>query len=232
MKQLALIFFSLFFIQGFFSLNINLGIDDAVNILGKVKVEGPAVKNENDLDIDTPPPHEDVARMARYITHTSEWGALATTSVRDPIKGYPFANVFSVSDGPVDYSSGTPYFYISPWEISAQDLTQDPRASLTMSLAQGNFCSEMNYDPEDPRCAHVIFTGKFVILENDSEEANFAQEALFTRHPSMEEWPVDHGWFFAKLDIENIIILDFFGGAITVPIKDYFDATPTSKEHK
>ena len=62
MKQLALIFFSLFFIQGFFSLNINLGIDDAVNILGKVKVKGPAVKNENDLDIDTPPPHEDVAR--------------------------------------------------------------------------------------------------------------------------------------------------------------------------
>ena len=74
--------------------------------------------------------------MARYITHQSDWAAMATTSVREPIVGFPFANVFSVSDGPVDSSSGVPYFYISPWEISAQDLEEDNKASITMSLAQ------------------------------------------------------------------------------------------------
>jgi hypothetical protein len=38
----------------------------------------------------------------------------------------------------------------------------DSRASLTMSLAQGNYCRAKSYDPEDPRCAHVILTGSIV----------------------------------------------------------------------
>ena len=42
----------------------------------------------------------------------------------------------------------------------------------------------------------------------------------------MPEWPEDHGWFFAKLDIKNIIVLDFFGGAITVSLEDYYNAEP------
>ena len=82
----------------------------------------------------------------------------------------------------------------------------------------------MNYDPEDPRCAHVILTGSFVKLNPGSEEEQFAKEALFSRHPIMPDWPDGHHWFFAKLDISNILILDFFGGAVTVPVQDYFNA--------
>ena len=74
--------------------------------------------------------------MARYITHKSNWCALATMSVREPTVGFPFANIFSVSDGPLDKSSGVPYMYISPWEISAHDLKQNNKTSITMSLAQ------------------------------------------------------------------------------------------------
>merc|ERR1719347_161836 len=88
--------------------------------------------------------------------------------------------------GPLDNSTGVPYIYISPWEISAQDLTHNNKASLTMSLAQGNYCAKNDYDPEDPRCAHVILTGEFLKLEPDSEEERFAQEALFSRHPVMD----------------------------------------------
>ena len=40
-------------------------------------------------------------RMARYISHNSDWAAMATVSAREPTVGYPFANIFSVSDGPV-----------------------------------------------------------------------------------------------------------------------------------
>ena len=39
--------------------------------------------------------------MARYICHQSEWAAMATLAARDPIVGFPFANIFSISDGPV-----------------------------------------------------------------------------------------------------------------------------------
>ena len=89
-----------------------------------------------DVSLHDPPPHDQVARMARYITHESNWAAMATISSRDPTLGSPFANIFSVSDGPVDNGTGVPYIYISPWEISAQDLTKNNNASLTMSLAQ------------------------------------------------------------------------------------------------
>ena len=84
----------------------------------------------------------------------------------------------------------------------------------------------MNYDPEDPRCAHVILTGTFVKLAKVSKEGQFAEKALFSRHPIMPEWPEDHGFFFAKLDIQNILLLDFFGGAVTIPVEEYLNANP------
>jgi len=209
------------------SLNLNFGSSN--NVINIFAVTDDELSNNTIVEDDGPPPHREVARMARYITHKSNWCALATMAVREPIVGFPFANIFSLSDGPLDKSSGVPYMYISPWEISAHDLRQNNKTSITMSLAQGNYCSKMNYDPEDPRCAHVILTGTFVKLTADSEEGQFAKTALFSRHPIMPEWPEDHGFFFAKLEIKNILVLDFFGGAITVPLEDYFNANPDTK---
>ena len=83
-----------------------------------------------------PPPHEEVAAFARYLVHDSTWTAMATMANRDPIKEYPFANIFSVSDGPVDASSGVPYMYLMPLELSAIDLENNDKASLTMTMAQ------------------------------------------------------------------------------------------------
>jgi len=210
------------------SLSPNFGTNNVIDIFGMTDKD---VVNNTLTNDDDPPPHAEVARMARYITHKSNWCALATVSVREPIVGFPFANIFSVSDGPLDKSSGVPYMYISPWEISAHDLRQNNKTSITMSLAQGNYCSKMNYDPEDPRCAHIILTGVFTKLDEKSKEGQFAKTALFSRHPIMPEWPEDHGFFFAKLEIKNILVLDFFGGAKTVPLDDYFSATPHSKYH-
>jgi len=211
------------------TLNINFGSSSLFDVFGYNSNDISDIKEEvspENNSKDEPPPHDQVARMARYITHKSDWAAMATVATRDPIVGFPFANIFSISDGPLDNSSGVPYIYISPWEISAQDLTQNNKASLTMSLAQGNYCTKNDYDPEDPRCAHVILTGEFLKLDPDSEEEMFAKEALFSRHPIMPDWPAGHHWFFAKIEIRNILILDYFGGAVTVPLADYFNAKP------
>lgn len=121
-------------------LNINFGLNKMFDVFGYtsndiadiMEVEDEEVP-DNRADI---PPHDQVARMARYITHNSDWAALATIATREPIIGFPFANVLSISDGPVDNSTGVPYIYISPWEISARDLSHNNKASLTMSLAQ------------------------------------------------------------------------------------------------
>ncbi len=95
-----------------------------------------------------------------------------------------------------------------------------------MSLAQGQYCDSGRLDPEDPRCAHVILTGSVTRLKANSTEESFAREALFSRHPEMPGWPKDHGWFFAKLDIASVLVLDFFGGAKDVKVEDYFAAKP------
>jgi hypothetical protein len=174
--------------------------------------------------VDSIPPAENVAQMARYIVRNSNWSALATISSREPTIGYPSNSIVSVSDGPMDKSTGVPYMYVTPLDISQKDLQVDPRASLTMTLAESDYCHQAALDPEDPRCAHVILTGEFVKIQDGTQEAAFAQEAMFSKHPVMSSWPADHGFFFAKLHISNIIVLDYFGGAKTVAPKDYFKA--------
>jgi len=184
--------------------------------------------NDDEVTEAGPPPHEQAARMARYILHQSDWTSMATLSSRANFSGYPTANVFSVSDGPIDNSSGTPYFYLSAWELSSHDLMKNNRASITMSLAQGQYCKVNDIDPEDPTCAHVIMTGRIQFLKPNKhpEEVEFARNALFTRHPAMEGWPKGHEWSFAKLAIEDIMLLDFYGGVKHVNVKDYYNATP------
>ena len=143
MRGLTFLFTALSFVAVCSGLNVNFGTNSVFEIFGynSNDIEDiqdyPVVTAEkDDNNHDEPPPHDEVARMARYITHKSDWAAMATIAARDPIVGFPFANIFSVSDGPVDNSSGVPYIYISPWEISAQDLTYSNKASMTMSLAQ------------------------------------------------------------------------------------------------
>ncbi|XP_069801641.1 protein CREG1 [Dendropsophus ebraccatus] len=170
------------------------------------------------------PPRNETARVARYVAHRCDWGALATISSHEPLRGQPFANVFSVSDGPRGHSSGVLYFYLTTMEVSVQDLQVNPNASLTMSLAQTPYCRQEQYDPQSPLCAHIIISGS--IQKVDDKEAGTAKMALFSRHPEMASWPRDHDWFFAKLNITNIWVLDYFGGIKTVTPEDYYQARP------
>ncbi|XP_060909317.1 protein CREG2 [Labrus mixtus] len=171
-----------------------------------------------------PPPHQETARTARYISHNSDWGHLATISTQDKIKGLPFGNIFSVSDGPLDNSTGVIYFYVTPMDNTVTDLKNNPYASLTFSEAEGEFCRQMVYDPEDPRCARLTLTGKMV--EVVPEELAFAKEAMFSRHPVMAKWPVGHKWFFMKLELIQVWLQDWIGGVSLIPLEDYFKAMP------
>ncbi|XP_041858184.1 protein CREG2 [Melanotaenia boesemani] len=172
----------------------------------------------------SPPPHQETARTARYIAHYSDWGHLATISTLDKIKGLPFGNIFSVSDGPLDNSTGVIYFYVTPMDNTVADLKSNPYASLTFSEAEGDFCRQMVYDPEDPRCARLTLTGK--MMEVAPEELAFAKEAMFSRHPVMAKWPVGHKWFFMKMDLIQIWLQDWTGGVSLIPLEDYFKAMP------
>lgn len=72
------------------------------------------------------PPHDQVARVARFVAHQCDWASVATISTHQPVVGQPFSNVFSVSDGPLSSGSGVPYLYLTRMEISVQDLQVKP----------------------------------------------------------------------------------------------------------
>jgi len=175
-------------------------------------------------DIPEPPPHEEIAKMSRYLTHYNDYTAIATISTRDGIEGYPFAASISYADGIVGQSTGVPYFYMTDMDISSKDLMKNPRASMALSLAQTGYCADHNMDAQDPVCAHMILSGEIVRLEKGSEEEALAKEAMFSRHPAMIYWPEDHGFYFTKLEIESIVLLDYYGGASQVSVDEYFRA--------
>lgn len=78
------------------------------------------------------PPPEQAARVARVVLHSCDWGALATLSAQDGLRGHPFANVFSLSDGAPGRGggSGVPYLYLTDMEISVRDLRVSGRRRL------------------------------------------------------------------------------------------------------
>jgi len=170
------------------------------------------------------PPYEEKAKTARFVTHISDWGSLATISSHDPIKGFPFAKVFSISDGiPGKSSTGTPYLYMTPMDVSAQDVAADPRVTLSLSEAQSDICKEADEDPQSPLCAKVMLTGEIVKIQ-DKKEVGLALSFLLARHPEMLDWPTGHGWFAARLELKQVQLLDYYGGITTLTPEEYYQA--------
>eukprot|EP00062_Callorhinchus_milii_P003064 gi/632939886/ref/XP_007883473.1/ PREDICTED: protein CREG2 isoform X1 [Callorhinchus milii] len=175
-----------------------------------------------------PPPPEERARTARHIITSSSKGFLATLSSLDQIKGLPFGNIFSISDGVPDNSTGIPFFYVTPKDNSVLDLMKNPNASLTLSEAEGDYCRENLIAPEDLKCARLTLTGKMVTVS--PEEVEFAKQAMFSRHPVMKMWPPDHDCFFMKMDIQQIWLQNWFGGVSVIPLEEYFKKSPRKVE--
>ncbi|KAG5877435.1 hypothetical protein JTB14_016893 [Gonioctena quinquepunctata] len=166
--------------------------------------------------------------MARYIIHNSDWVSIATISTQDAIRGYPFVTLKSLSDGPKTNSTGVLYLYITPMDVSGKDVQSDNRVTIMATLAQSDYCETENFDPQDPRCAKVLITGRLKKVDNSTSEYKFGLDSLFDRHPQMEKWPSYHHFYLAKVDIQQIEVLDYYGGLKPVTIEDYFDANVTN----
>merc|ERR1712100_539392 len=50
------------------------------------------------------------------------------------------------------------------------------------------------------------------------------------RHPSFANFPTDHGFFAAKLEIDGVWLIDFYGGAPVITPEEYFAASPDSSK--
>ena len=156
------------------------------------------------------PPFWKKAETARWLAHENLWGTLSTTSIH--LKGQAWGQAKSFVDGSASNSTGQLYFYDSDMDVSIQDTNANPVVAFSLSLAQSfGHCNVQVLDPEDPRCARVVFSGTFVEVK-DADELKFATDALFERHPGMVSWPADHSWKVYKIVLSEIWLIDIYGG--------------------
>ena len=181
---------------------------------------------------------------ARLLVHAADWASISTISRAEQTPGMPFSNIVSFADGTEDASTGVPYFLVSPLDESIKDLLQDPRMSLSLTAAQlahggagnANCAIGLGGDAESPPCTRVTLSGTFVNITGTAEAAT-AERALYQRHPLMKEWgpgnPLGlHDFFFAKLSLEQVWVIDHYGGAARLPIAEYLQGAPQPKAAK
>ncbi|KAG6395985.1 hypothetical protein SASPL_142119 [Salvia splendens] len=166
------------------------------------------------------PWRDDTALFARWLVSQSSWGVLSTIS--GEWGGAPFGNVVSFSDGLPDEGKGIPYFYLTTLDPTARNALEDQRASFTLSEYNLGTCGKE--DPEDPSCAKITLVGKLHQLEGNPDEDEFARTALFTKHPAMKWWPKGHDFQIFKLDVENIFLINWYGGAKPITAEQYLNA--------
>ncbi|XP_059294064.1 uncharacterized protein LOC132047161 [Lycium ferocissimum] len=171
------------------------------------------------LSMSRPKP-DDVAVFARWLVSQNSWGVLNTIS--SDMGGAPFGNVVSFSDGLPDKGRGIPYFYLTTLDPTARNALKDERSSFTISEYAIGTCGKK--DPENPSCAKITLTGKLKVLNGDPKEISFAQTALFTKHPEMKGWPKGHNFQIFKLEIEDIFMINWFGGPKPLTVDQYLQA--------
>lgn len=174
------------------------------------------------------------AMTARWMVHSLDWGTLTTISTRLGGGEISFGNIYSFVDGTCTNSTGIPYFYGTYLDQSLIDSMENPMVSLSLSEASlssvcGNkdglsACSLVSKygDPESPVCARLTITGELVVLDEDSTEYELATTSLFERHATMANWPKDHNWLAFKIDVQDVWLIDYFGGASIISPDDYF----------
>uniref|UniRef100_A0A336MPN3 CSON003278 protein n=2 Tax=Culicoides sonorensis TaxID=179676 RepID=A0A336MPN3_CULSO len=192
-------------------------------------------KNEPDLDNsitndyvtsvndDIPPPHTEYAKMARYLVHRSDWTSMGTNSLQFP--GFPMVNIISIADSPRnEKSTGNVYFYLTDLDFTGQDLAKDNKMTMMLTQDQDMSCRKSNTDSMEPTCARIMLTGSIQKLEPNDKEYVFALNSMVSRHPASKKWVVTHKFYLCKLMIQNIVVLDYYGGPHYVTISDYYNA--------
>lgn len=161
------------------------------------------------------PPFWKKAETARWLAHENLWGTLSTISVH--LNGQAWGQPKSFVDGSNANSTGVLYFYDSDMDASVEDANANSAVAFSLTSAQLGRCTVDRLDPEDPRCARVVFSGKFNQV-TEADELAFATNALFERHPQMASWPADHSWKVHRIDLVEIWLIDIYGGGRVVVI--------------
>lgn len=109
-------------------------------------------------------------------------------------------------------------------DASFKDLEKNAAVSLAISEASidstcvpDNSISQLCSEEMNPPCARLVVSGTIQVLQEPAEITS-AKKALFSKHPAMEEWPEEHEFVAAKLTVQDLWLIDFFGGGSTLDL--------------
>lgn len=180
---------------------------------------------------------------ARWITYHSRWGTVSTSKHRNHEGDY-FGNIRSITDGPYcESSTGRPIFQFPDADPTAKDLSNNNSMALTLSEASiaarvasdtGAPCG--GKDAGSPLCAQLVLYGKAVPINPLSMKFRHALAWFQSTHP-LAPWLNEGGSHMSgtyyTMDVEKIMILDYFGGYKEVRVGDYlqYDMTENTGEY-
>jgi len=188
------------------------------------------IKTEDVVKKDPVPHWDKKVERARWIVSKSVWTTVSTISVR--LDGSPWGNIRSLVDGAsLESSTGKPIFYLPSPDPTSIDVAQNHNISLQFSEASlaerldddGNTCG--GKDAMDPLCGQLMISG-IAKKVTCPEMLKTAQEAFKERHP-LAPWLAKGGAHtggnYFTIEPEKITLLDYYGGATEIDVKDYLD---------
>lgn len=147
--------------------------------------------------------------------------------------GYPMVNLKSIADSGVgEKSTGNIYFMLTNLDFTGKDLQVSNKLTALFTENQDLSCTLNDVDPMEPTCARAFFIGSMKKLQKHTNEYELAVESFISRHPAAKLWRKFHDFYFCKLDIEQIAIIDFYGGAHYVTSDEYYSANYDSDSYQ
>lgn len=134
-----------------------LATDKSINALESSTESGTGIGRV----IDSRPPYNEYAKIARYLVHKSNWTSMGTISTEPALLNYPMVNVISIADSALNApSTGRIYFLLTDLDFTGQDLAVNNKLTALFTEDQDLACTTNHTDTMEPICARVIFVGQ------------------------------------------------------------------------
>ncbi|KAH8408037.1 hypothetical protein KR222_011739 [Zaprionus bogoriensis] len=163
------------------------------------------------------------AKISRELVHRANWASVGTISSNHLIKDYPMVNIIAIDDNnKTNSSTGRIRFLLTDLDFTGQDWQANNKVTFMFSDEQTLNCKNEKKDPMEPTCARVIISGQIERLSKNAPDYKTALNVFIYRHPAAENWIKEHNFYLCELDIQNIFVLDFYGGPHQVEASDYY----------
>ncbi|XP_026480441.1 protein CREG1-like [Ctenocephalides felis] len=201
---------------------------DAVKNPRGIKTPGRFASHSKSARYGSPDPEVNrrLAGIARQMLRQYHWGAFGVLSDYWETYDYPFVTPKMFAEGNSTYSSGMPYFFLSPDYYVTQHLEHSHKVSFSVSRMQSGECKEDGIDVQNPRCFFVVFNGNFTKLERGTPEYEEGYQFLTEKYPRIETTPNKENYVIGYISLIDVMIVAGKEELECIPMGAYHNTPP------